>query len=208
MNIYIDLLKLITPAVIAVILAELQLNRNYNKKKFNEQYAPYLHKHIFKKFLFTIEHQLYRKVTPKNRHELTKNINKLYSDITSNKKLFVLVNDQFLDSLYKLTKSNHKSLKTFQKNYNNFSKHYLTCLNQTRKAIGLKPRGDYYQKAYHLYKEKSFQWYSFKNDFKKGASAIALAMILTILLTILIASLINFVHATENLINQLTTLQQ
>ncbi|MTD40101.1 hypothetical protein GIX45_16080 [Erwinia sp. CPCC 100877] len=206
MDLLINLAKIVTPAVITYIFAEFQYNRNKKRKAFNQKYAPYLHKYIFKKYLFSIELHLFETINAKNKESILNNVSKLHDDIYSNKKIFVIIDNVLLDSIENLVKNKTSSLKTIQKKYNHFSLTYLYNLNRTRNALGMPPRNDTYLKTFHLHKEKYFIWFSLKKGIKTTVYTISFALILTFLGTIFLASLINFIHATEKVLSSLTNI--
>ncbi|MGM0288750.1 hypothetical protein [Enterococcus sp. AZ029] len=203
MDITLALLPVVIPVVLTVLLAEFQRKKGNKEKTFSTTYAPYLQQHLFKKYLYSIEHQLFVKITHKNHLSIRLFLFKLFKDIENDKTLFTYLDNNFISSLFDFIQtkptSNH-----YQTSYNKFSANYLYLLNKTRKSLSLEPRKDSYIKTFHLYTERYYFCYLLIKYIKDTSNFLLTTLFLCFFITILIAALINFITASITVIEELT----
>lgn len=203
MDITLALLPVVIPVVLTVLLAEFQRKKINKEKTFSTTYAPYFQQHLFKKYLYSIEHQLFVKITQKNQLSIRLVMVKLFKDIENDKTLFTYLDNNFISSLYDFIQTAPTN-RHYQAKYNKFSANYLYLLNRTRKALSLEPRKDSYIKTFHLYTEKYYFYYLQKKNIKDTFNFLLPTFFLCFSITLLIASLIKFVIASIHVITELT----
>lgn len=118
-----------------------------------QKYVPLLIDNVYKPFYETIECNLFKKITNRNKRNILLNLNQLNLSLKNNNLLFY-ISDDLLVELDILTSSETLSLKEINEHYQIFSSIYLAELNLARKIVGLDKRTSKFKVHFKLYKNK------------------------------------------------------